>query len=175
MDDPVLHAIIGFEVGGALDMYLFSQCVPGATVIATQELIGRDRKRRPKKNRQGYYELVICLPRGKSPEDESAMSLIRPLLNIIAMYSFEAALNPGETAEVPAGDNDELIPVIFDAFEPKGVPFEFEGERFGLLLVIPVHPSELAFARAESSETLIEKLKAADAYPYADFSRPAVV
>lgn len=174
MDDTVLHALIPFELGGTLDLYFFSTCIPG-TVIVTQELIACDPKRRPKKGKFGHYELVACLPPGKARDDAKALDLINPLLNIVARYAFHAKLNPGETAEVPTSENGPMQPILFGAFEGNGTPFEVMRERFGLLLVMPLHPSELTFARSNGGAALTEKLKLAAAWPYADLSRPAVV
>ncbi len=174
MDDTVLHALIPFELGGFLDLYTFSKCIPG-TVIATQELIACDPKRRTKKGKFGHYELVACLPPGRSRDDAGSLDLINPLLNVVARYAFHAKLNAGETAEVPTSEDGPMQPIMFGAFEGNGTPFDVMGERFGLLLVMPLHASELAFARSTGTPALIEKLKDAAAWPYADLSRPAVV
>jgi hypothetical protein len=174
MDDMVLHAIIPFAIGGGLDLYTFSQCIPGV-VFATQELIGSDKKSRPKKNRLGAYELVACLPPGKARDDEEGVRLINRILNPIARYAFHASLNPGETAEIPGEEGGPNRGILFDDFNPRGVPFEVNGEGFGLLLVMPLHGSELAYARTEGSGKLLVKLKAAGAWPYADEGRGAVV
>jgi hypothetical protein len=175
MDDMVLHAIIPFFLGGGLDLYTFSKCIPG-TVFATQELITRDKQSRPKKGKAGYFELVACLPPGsKQVEENDGIRLVNRILNPVAMYASMAALSPGETAELPGEDGEPSQPLLLDAFNPKSVPFEFNGEKFALLLCMPITHDELAFARSEGSAALLAKLQATGAYPYADIKRPSVV
>ncbi len=176
MDDMVLHAIIPFCMGGGLDLYTFSKCIPG-TVVATQELITRDKKSRTKRGKAGHFELVACLPpSSKGQQDDEGISLVNRILNPVGMYASMAALSPGETAEIPGEDDgDPSQPLLLDAFNPKNVPFDFNGERFALLLCMPITQQELAFAREEGSEKLIVKLKAAGVYPYANVGRASVV
>lgn len=173
MDDMVMHAIIPFAIGGGLDLYPFSKCIPG-TVIATQELIGPGKKERPKKGKAGYFERVACLPPGKTMDDKPALQLINSMLNPIARYSFMASLNPGETAELPTEEDQPNLPVCFDAFKGKA-PFEVKGEKFHLLLCIALHQSELDYARENTTEDLLEKLKQAGVYPYSYLDRKPVV
>lgn len=174
MDEMVFHALIPFFIGGGLDLYTFSACIPG-TVFATQELIGREPENRPMKGRLGHFELVACLPPGLGRDDEAGVRLINQVLNPIAQYAFDAVLSPGETAELPVGEGDETMGLLFDEFNPKGVAFEVSGERFGLLLCMPIHKSGLVFARSSGAEVLIKKLRSAGAWPYADLTRAAVV
>lgn len=175
MDDMVLHAIIPFFMGGGLDLYTFSKCIPGA-VFATQELITRDKKNRTKKGKAGHFELVACLPpTSKGQQDEEGVSLINSILNPVAMYASMAAISPGETAEIPGEDDESTQPLLFDSFNPNGVPFEFNNEQFSLLLCMPITQAELAFARREGSAPLLARLRAAGAYPYADIKRQSVV
>lgn len=180
MHGTVMHAIIPFDMGGGLDLYRFDHALPGR-VYATQELIGIARSERPKKSGIGYCELVACVPPAKGARkstkkwDESETELVNSLLNPIANYAFHAAVSPGETAEIPGDEGEENQCVVFDEFDTKGKPFEFAGERFGLLLCIRVLPSELAFARKKSGAALIEKLKAANVYPYSNLDRTPVV
>lgn len=174
MDDMVLHAIIPFFVGGTLDLYFFSKCLPGI-VVATQELIVRSKDDRPKPNRSGYYELAACLPPGVSRDDKEGIKLIQMLLNPIARYAFDASLNPNETAELPQEDGEPTLPLLFDRFRPKGVDLDFAGEKCHLLLVMLITHSELAYARENGGAALIAKLKAAGAYPYSSLNRPTVV
>jgi len=196
MDEMVLHSLVPFFMGGDLDLYMFSRCMPG-TVVATQELIGRGKKERPRAGRIGAYELVACMKPGVVLETEASedggagdgvgfvtggerdgIGLVRRMLNPLAQYAFMARLNPGETAEIPMGEGEPNLPVLFDEFRPEDrglAPFEVGGERFGLLLCVPLHGSELAFARQEGTGKLKERLEAAGVWPYADLSRAAVV
>jgi len=174
MEDTVLHSIIPFAMGGALDLYYFTKCIPG-TVFATQELIMREKSDRPRPNKLGYFELVACIPPGADRSDEKQTSFIHQILNPIANYASQAKVNPNETAEIPGDDGEPSLPLIFDRFDPKHVPFEFNNEKFHLLLCIAVHHSELAYARENSTQDLIKLLQGAGVYPYSNLDRPAVV
>ena len=39
MDDTVLHALIPFELGGFLDLYTFSKCIPGTVIAIRRALV----------------------------------------------------------------------------------------------------------------------------------------
>jgi hypothetical protein len=170
MDRTVLHAVIPFAIGGGLDLYSFSKCLPGK-VIATQELISRQRKDRAKKSSIGYYELVACLPARKG-SDEECIELVSSILNPIAMYAFEAVLESGETAEVPMEKGTQGVVLVEYPSEGK---FKVKGEMFGLMTVVPVLASELKFARKHGVGALMQKMLDADVWPYADVKRKAVV
>lgn len=176
MDEMVLHSIIPFFMGGGLDLYAFSRCIPGK-VIATQELIGRRKKDRPKKGAFGAFELVACVRPGVDLESEAEIGLVRTLLNPLAQYAFMAKLKPGDTAEIPMDDGEPSLGVLFGEFRSvewgKG-PFEIDGELFGLLLCVPLVGGELAFARREGGAALRAKLEAAGVWPYAVAGRGSV-
>lgn len=190
MDDTVWHAIIPFQVGGAVDMYCFSSHMT-RTVFATMELIDPNGNG-PKPNRMGTYELISCTRLESPPVDfskpidlrykrtesgpfEKQQQRLCKILTAIGHYSFDAVLQPGETSEFPGDKEDDTKYIVFDEFDTKGIPFEIEGKRYGLLLCIEIHPSELKYAREQGSKALIEKLKEADVYPYSDLNRESVV
>jgi hypothetical protein len=189
MDEVVGHAIIPFAVGGGVDVYYFSQAMPG-TVFVTMELIEPDGTG-PRPNRLGTYELVAStrLPaappeariarRGDDAHEQDPFDLQERrawgVLTALGRYSFEAVLEPGDTAEAPGGEGEPNRWVLLDEFETGGVPFEVEGRRHGLLLCMEVHPCEVEYAREHGSGELLEKLKQAGAYPYSDLDRPPVV
>ncbi|MBK7403881.1 MAG: hypothetical protein IPJ41_04405 [Phycisphaerales bacterium] len=122
------------------------------TVVATQELIGRGKQARPREGRIGAYELVACFKPGVEVETEpgegdevglvtggerDGIGLVRAMLDPIARYAFMAKLNPGETAEVPMGEGEPNLGVMFDEFRPEErglAPFEIGGERFRALV-----------------------------------------
>lgn len=196
MHEMVLHAIIPYAIGGALDLYPFHYA-RGGTVYATQEVMDPNPANGPKRNKLGRYELVACLrkafthstkdsgattddddsdtPRGPAREGDR---LISRVLNPIARYSAMAVLQPGETAEIPEaehaqpGDPDNLY-ILFDQFETRN-EFTVLGERCGLLLCMAIHKSECDFARTKSGKELIARLKAAGVYPYSDLLRRPV-
>lgn len=97
---------------------------------------------------------------------------IQTILNLIAHYSDEATLNPGETCEFP----EELPEVggrclVFDGYAARSYGLL---KKFGLLALIEIFRSELEFARSRGSPRLFERLRAAGHYPYSDLDREPV-
>lgn len=192
MDDVVGHAIIPFYVGGAVDMYYFSKYMEG-TVFATMELIDPDGNG-PKPNISGAFELIICTKlkntstttepfeerKKRIAEDrltpfERMNSRMCGIMTAIGRYSFSATLRHGQTAEIPWKEGEERPCIVFDKFDTNEMEFEIEGKRHGLLLCIEIHRSEVEYARKHSGRVLIDKLKEAGVYPYADLDREPVV
>ncbi|MEK7866711.1 MAG: suppressor of fused domain protein [Planctomycetota bacterium] len=176
--DTVMHAIVPFEVGGPLDLYYYPQAVPG-TAIATKELCEMPR-RGPKSRAFDCYELVMFTRAALSLEDahnESTLfgrahSTMSRILYAIARYAQQAMLNPGETCEFPSdmeGIGGKCL--VFDSYASMR---DDDAGRFGLLLLLEVHRSEMEFARREGSQELIERLQAKGLYPYSDLHRPPV-
>lgn len=172
----VLHAIIPYAIGGALDLYYFPNGIEG-TAIATKELCET-----PDEGSSNdvfdAYELVMFTRHAFSLDDARneatafgrAHRSINSILSYIARYSAQATLNPHETCEFPA----DMEPVggkclIFDAYG-----FDEDHAEFGLLAIIEIHRSEMDFARKHGGGKLIAKLKQAGYYPYSDLDRPAV-
>jgi len=191
IDDVVGHALIPFQVGGAVDMYYFSKHLPG-TVFATIELINPDGTG-PKPNRIGTYELMTCTKLKRNPESketyqernkrvgegrltpfEEMECRMKGIMTSIGFYSFDAVIQPGETAELPLDDN-ETVPLVFDEYSTPENPFQINGKRHGLLLIMEIFPSELEYARNNGSGALFEKLKAQGVYPYSDLDRQPVI
>ena len=126
------------------------------------------------------YELVMFtkhpLDLDAAKDEDTAFgrahSVINAVLNRIASYSAHATLNPNETCEFPAD-----MPtvggrcLIFD-----GYPSYSEGEpaEFGLLAVIEVFRSEMAYARKNGGSKLLKRLKTKGHYPYCDMDRQPV-
>ncbi len=173
MDDTVYHSIIPFFLGGGLDLYAFSKCIPGV-VLVTQELVTHETSNRPKPGREGYFELAACTPPHKRRDDPEIMKLVNSMLNPTARYASMAPLNPNETAEIPQSKGSHL-PVVFDRFCPRGEDFVIGEERLHLLLCIAIHPSELAHARTHGSKDLLDRLKKANVHPYSYLDRAPVV
>jgi hypothetical protein len=180
MHDMVGHAIVPFQIGGAVDMYYFPKGIPG-TGFATMELIEPDGSG-PQPNRIGTYEL-LAFTRHKipSPEDKSEErpfnKIERRICGIFTttgLYSYEAVLNPGETCEVPGKEGEPNICLIFDEYVSVGKSFEIEGKKHGLLLVIEVFRSEMEHAMKHGSAAVLAKLKEAGHYPYSDLDRKPV-
>jgi hypothetical protein len=180
MHSMVGHAIIPFQIGGAVDMYYFPNGIPG-TGFATMELIEPDGSG-PKPSRIGTYELVAftkhTIPTGqKKNKDDLFNKIERRICGIfttIGLYSYEAVLNPGETCEVPGNDGEPNKCLIFDDYAPNGKSFEIYGKKHGLLLCIEVFRSEMEYAMKHGSAAVISKLKEAGHYPYSDLDRNPV-
>lgn len=177
--DHVMHALIPYEIGGALDLYYFPHGIPG-TAIATKELT-ESPGHGSTNDVFRTYELVMftkaALDLGSARDDSTAFGrahdVISAILNSIAPYSAQAKLNPNETCEFPA--NFPTIGgrcLIFDGY-PAYVPSE--KAEFGLLAIIEIFRSEMEFARANGGRQLLDLLKARGHYPYSDLDRAPVV
>jgi hypothetical protein len=176
--DMVMHAIIPYAIGGGLDLYYFPNGIPG-TGVATKELSELPGEGSSNDVFQ-CYELVMFTKHPidlDAAKDEAtafgqAHTVINAVLNLIARYSAEATLNPNETCEFPA----DMTTVggrclIFDGYPsyPEDEPAEF-----GLLAVIEVFQSEMAYARKNGGAKLLERLKGKGHYPYSDMDRKPV-
>ncbi|MGL6097672.1 MAG: hypothetical protein ACRC7O_17970 [Fimbriiglobus sp.] len=174
----VMHAIIPYAVGGGLDLYYYPHGVPG-TAVATKEL--SEAPGEGSSNRVfDCYELVMVTKhpidldaaRDQNTAFGRAHAVINAVLNRIAPYSAQASLNPNETCEFPAD-----MPavggrcLIFDGYPSYDAD---EPAEFGLLLVLEVFRSEMAFARKNGGASLIERLRANGHYPYSDLDRAPV-
>jgi hypothetical protein len=174
----VMHAIIPYAVGGALDLYYYPNGLPG-TAIATKELSELPNEG-SSNDVYGSYELVMFtrhpldLDRALDTATDfgRAHANVNTLMNLIARYSAQATLNPGETCEFPA-DMERVGGkcLIFDAYACHSDDL---AQRFGLLAILEVFRSEMQFARESGSGQLIARLKAKGFYPYSDLDRGAV-
>ena len=182
MHDMVGHALIPFQVGGTVDMYYFPNGIPG-TGFATMELIEPDGSG-PKPNRIGTYELVTFtrqeIPPSDLMDDENQpfndiQGRMCGIMTTVGFYSYEAVLNPGETCEIPPGEEGEPnYCLIFDEYKQNGLDFEIDGQKHCLLLVIEVFRSEMEYAMENGSATVLNKLKEKGYYPYSDLEREPV-
>ncbi|MDR2207047.1 MAG: suppressor of fused domain protein [Flavobacteriaceae bacterium] len=178
-DNLVGHAIIPFEIGGAVDMYYFPNGIKG-TGFATMELLKPDGTGSIP-NKLGTYELVAFtkLNYVQDSEETNPFNLIERhicgILTNIGFYSFEAKLEPLETCEIPGKEGQPNICLILDEYKPDGKEFKIGNRKHGLLLVMEVHRDEMEFAMSNGTKKLIEKLKEAGYYPYSDLDRKSVV
>jgi hypothetical protein len=176
--DMVMHAVIPYEIGGALDLYYYPKGISG-TGIATKELsfACRDSSTNDWFDK---YELVMftreALDLDKAYDESSpfgeAHQNISSILNPVARYSEQAKLNPNETCEFPSdmeGIGGKCL--IFSAYETSGK----EAEDFGLLAIIEVFRSEMEYAMQQGGEMLLGLLKEKGIYPYSDMNRDPVV
>ncbi len=177
MYSMVGHAIIPFEVGGAVDMYYFPNHVVG-TGFATMELLDPDGNG-PKPNSLGTYELVAFTKHSYNSDDknETPFNLIERricgIFTTIGNYSFQAVLKPGDTCEVPSDDEENKC-VVFDIYQPDNKEFKIGDRKHHLLLCMEVFKSEMDFAREHGSKELFELLRQKGYYPYSDLDRKAV-
>jgi hypothetical protein len=193
MHDLVGHAIIPFQVGGAVDMYYFPNGIPG-TGFATMELIEPDGSG-PKPNRIGTYELVAftkhrisgkaydILPHGSddktvnnAPNDEGSPfnrmeRRMCGILTTVGFYSYDAVLNPGDTCEVPGKEGEPHRCLILDQYRES---FQIGDQRHCLLLCLEVFRSEMEYAMQNGSAVVLQKLKEKGYYPYSDLDREPV-
>ena len=177
--DLVGHAIIPFDLGGAVDMYYFPNGIKG-TGFATMELLQPDGTG-PVPNKLGTYELVAFtkLDYVQDKEETNPFNIIERracgILTGIGSYSFSAKLDPLETCEMPTKEGEPNICLIFDEFKPEGKEFTVGNRKHGLLLIMEVHRDEMEFAINNGTAKLIEKLKDAGYYPYSDLDRKSVI
>lgn len=178
MLNTVGHAIIPFDIGGAVDMYYFPNHIKG-TGFATMELLD-PKGNGPKPNDYGTYELVAFTKHiyNSDYENDTAFNLIeRRICGIftrVGNFSFEAVLKPGDTCEVPSDDDDTRC-LIFDIYQPNNKEFLIGDKKHHLLLCMEVFRSEMDYARANGSSKLFGLLKSKGFYPYSDLDRKAVV
>ncbi|WP_430817144.1 hypothetical protein [Carboxylicivirga sp. RSCT41] len=173
------HAIIPFDIGGAVDMYYFPNGIEG-TGFATMELLKPDGKG-PIPNELGTYELVAFTKQDyvqDTIETHPFNQIERRMCGIltgIGFYSFDAKLEPLDTCEMPQGEGEPNLCLIFDEYNPNGQEFKIGDRKHGLLLIMEVHRDEMEFARSNGTKELIKKLKEKGAYPYSDLDRASVI
>ncbi|MDY0170742.1 MAG: hypothetical protein RBS80_29645 [Thermoguttaceae bacterium] len=176
----VMHALIPYEVGGALDLYYYPNGIAG-TGIATKEL-SYACSESSHNSRYAKYELVMFteyhldldIAQDETTPFGAAHENISAILNHIAPYSAQATLSPYETCEFP----EDMKTVggkclIFDSYEPPGTLSN--EERFGVMLIMELFRDEMEFAMEHGGELLLSKLKEKGVYPFSNLSRVSVV
>lgn len=177
MHNLVGHAIIPFEIGGAVDMYYFPNHIEG-TGFATMELLDPDGNG-PLPNALGTYELVAFTkePYNNSDDDKTLFNLIERricgIFTTIGNYSSGAVLKQGDTCELPE-DGEENKYLIFDNYTTGKTEFKIGERTHHLLLCMEIFKSEMLFLRANGSDKLFELLKQAGHYPYSDLNRQPI-
>ena len=176
--DMVMHAMIPYALGGALDLYYYPNGIPG-TAIATKELAEAPDEG-SSNDVYRSYELVMFTRHALSLDDARdettafgrAHASINSILNCIARYSADATLNPYETCEFPE-DMETLGGrcLIFDGYASHS---DGMAENFGLLAIMEIFRSEMVFARENGGEELLERLREHGHYPYSDLDRDPV-
>ncbi len=178
MHDLVGHAIVPFQVGGAVDMYYFPHAIDG-TAFATMELIEPDGSG-PKPSRIGTYEFVAFtrhrIPDGGRQDAFNAIERrVCSIFTAMGHYAYQAVLNPLDTCEAPAGKGKPNRCLVLDEYTRPGVEFRIGSKKHGLLLCIEIFRQEMQYALEHGSGALLERLKAGGHYPYSDLDREPVV
>lgn len=164
-DDVVGHAAVplrlGAEAGGAADVLYFRSWTRGRLSV-TAELLGFDDQ---PANVQGQYELAVCHrdDEGWGPN----------LISLLANYTFDCALEPGETMGIESAvpDGADVVALLFCDL----ARFEFGGAPAGVLLCIGITREELDACHADRGDEVLAALKASGVYPYTDLRRRSVV
>ncbi len=160
-DPQVLTAAPPLNLGGGADVMTFRKYVPGLAHV-TGGLTGVTGIN-PLPNQRGRtYELMICMPR----EEPWAAKLISQL----ARYTFDAALNPGETMDCPVFPGGRLKGLLF-ASPALRAPFQFGGTNFDLLLCLGITADELRRCRSKGSTGVVADLEARGVFPFTDVTR----
>ena len=177
--DMVIHALISYEVGGALHDYLYPNGIDG-TGVASKQLARWDGSGSSNKH-YDQYELImftredLTVSNLLSSDEDTAPQIefkkIRTLMNTIAPYSEQATLNQYETIGFPE-DMEHVAGrfVIMDCYKPEC----FE-KKFGLMLLIEIFESEFNYKQKHGGDALIKKLIKQGHYPYSDLNRAPVV
>lgn len=179
MHNLVGHAIVPFELGGAVDMYYFPDHIKG-TGFVTMELLDPSGNG-PLKNSLGTYELIAFTKYDyqNSEGEKTPFNLIERnvcgFFTMIGNYSFQAVLNPKETIEVPNGEGEENTCLVLDLYEPEGKKFRIGNREHHLLLCMQVFRNEMEYARENGTDELLKLLKEKEYYPYSDLDREPVI
>lgn len=160
-DDKIATSPVPIYLGGGADVLTFKKHVDGVAYV-TAGLIGNDSQ---KKTTLGQYELMMCF----RSENDWAPSL----LSRLAPYTFDAALNPGETMDIgPAvPEGSTIAALLFITYRQ----FKVADTNAGILLCIGITESELAKCRANGSNEVLAALKEAGVFPFTDPQRESVV
>lgn len=174
MDEMVGHAVIPFQVGGAVDTYRFPNGING-TAFATMELIEPDGSG-PKPSRIGTFELVAFtkLKINDSELFDQTELRIRSMLTSVAHFSYFEVMNPMDTCEIPGDYGVGMRYLVLGNWKKGSIPFRIGDRKHGLLLCIEVFKSEMEFAMRQGSKTLFQRFKEAGYYPYSDLGREPV-
>jgi len=161
-EDPrVFTAVPPLYLGGGADVMTFRNHLPGVVYI-TGGLTGVDGTEQ-RHNQQGHtYELMICTPQ----EARWAARLISQL----ARYTFDAALNPGETMDCPVLPGSSIKALLFASPKLPG-PLRFGGAEHDVLLCVGITPDELRRCRTTGSEAVLADLESRSIFPFTDVDR----
>jgi len=162
-EENVLHSSVpfkmGYNMGGRSDIYLFKSHINGIAYV-TGDLIGLKQKN----SDAGNYEFVIC----QKTEQEWGPNLISNL----SYYTLESSINSGETMSIGtyAMSENTIKAIVFN----KYASFKIGLKKYGLMLVLGITEDELEWAKKNSGEKLIERLKEKNIYPITELKRKSI-
>ena len=159
--ESLFHAVVPFYLGGSADVMVFPNYISGATYV-TAEMTGCDDQM---PNQNGNYELMFCT--------RSDNTWAANILSVLARYTTETVLNPGDTMDCPAFPDSQLTALLYA--DPGTPSYTVNGRKASLLLCVGITQAELELSRASGSEALISKLREANVFPYTDPERQRVV
>lgn len=159
--EDIFTSLIPIYLGGGSDVLSFKHHIDGV-VYVTAGLIGDGGQ---KKTALGEYELMMCV----REENDWTPSL----LSRLASYTFEAALESGQTMDIgPAmPDGSSIAGLLFESYRQ----FEVNEAAAGLLLCIGLTESELLSCRNGERSKVVSQLKSNNVYPFTDSERQSVV
>lgn len=159
-EDKIATSMIPIYLGGGADVVSFKHHIDGV-VYVTAGLIGDGSQ---KKTPLGEYELMMCV----REENDWAPTLLSQL----APYTFEAALESGQTMDIgPAmPEGSSIAGLLFESYRQ----FEVNGTAAGLLLCIGLTESELKSCMSGEQSKVISQLKSKRMYPFTDPERQSV-
>ncbi len=159
-DGMIATSPVPIYLGGGADVLTFRKHVDGVAYV-TAGLIGDDSQQ---KTPLGQYELMMCF----RSENDWAISL----LSRLAPYTFDAALNPGETMEIGAAlpENSTVTALLFVSYRQ----FKVNDTSAGILLCIGITDSELEECQTSGTDGVLAKLKRGGVYPFTDTERKSV-
>jgi len=164
-DDRVMTSPMPIYLGGFADVMCCSDFLPGKTYV-TGGLVGLGSQQ---PNASGPFELMVCT----RAESGWAANLISRL----ARYTHDAVLAPGDTMDaasaMPKGST--LAALLFVRPELDFSAFIVDGEAAHLLLCLGITRAELGYKQKHGADAPLERLRAAQVYPYTDPQRKSAV
>jgi hypothetical protein len=163
-EDMHLHAVVPLFLGGSADVLEFKNYIDGHCYV-TSDLTGDDSQL---KSSLGNYELMICT--------REKVDWAPNLISKLALYTFEAVLEPGETMDIgPAlPDGSSASALLFVEPDLRNNQFYVDGTQCGLLLCLAIMPDELELKMKSGSEPLIKSLKEKGVFPFSELNRDSV-
>ena len=170
--EMVMHAIIPYEVGGPVDVYMYPNHVDG-TVLATKEMVSHGGQECLPFDGQ-FYEVAMAvkskIDAAEDSEFSRSMVRCRKIMTMASRYSGSATLKSGDTVEVPMGDGEDNACALFWEVD-KGKRTHICGRPMTVQYIIEVLRDEMEYAQRHGSENLITLLKQQGIFPSSDLNR----